>query len=118
MKSMRKNSPITGKHDFLTIEQMRKTVLPLFKRTGIEKAILFGSFAKGTASRRSDIDILIIQQTDKRFLDRFEEFSGIYTLLKDYAVDLLVYSPEELERNAHRQFIKTILSEAVILYER
>jgi predicted nucleotidyltransferase len=118
MKSMRINKPIPKKHGFLTVAQMRKTMRPLFKRTGIEKAILFGSFAKGTASRRSDIDILIIQQTDKRFLDRFEEFSGIYTLLKDYAVDLLVYSPEELERNAHRQFIKTILSEAVVLYER
>ena len=97
---------------------MKKAVRPLFIRTGIGKAVLFGSFAKGTASKKSDIDILIIKETHRRFLDRFSEFSDLYNIFKGYAVDMLVYSPEELDRNAKRPFIKTILSEGVVLYER
>jgi predicted nucleotidyltransferase len=102
----------------ITAGQLIRRLRPLFRKKGIKKAILFGSFARGTASKRSDIDILIIQETDKRFLDRFSEFSWLYDLLKGYAVDLLVYSPEELKRNAGRPFVKSVLSEGVVLYER
>ena len=79
---------------------------------------MFGSFARGTEDNKSDIDIFIIKNTNKRFLDRFEEFTELYHLLNEYAVDLLIYSPEELERNSHRSFIKTILSEGIAIYER
>jgi uncharacterized protein len=102
----------------MTAERLKKRLRPLFKKNGVEKAVLFGSFARGTASKRSDIDILIIQETKKRFLDRFSEFSWLYDLLKGHAVDLLVYSPEELKRNAGRPFVKSVLSEGVVLYER
>ena len=102
----------------ITISQLRNFLNPVFKKTDVTKAFLFGSYARGTADKGSDIDILIIKKTDKRFLDRFEEFSEIYSLLKGYAVDLLVYSPEELDRNRDRPFVKTILSEGISLYEQ
>jgi predicted nucleotidyltransferase len=102
----------------MTAGQLKKRLRPFFRKSGVDKAVLFGSFARGTASKRSDVDILIVQETNKRFLDRFSDFSWLYDLLKEYAVDLLIYSPEELKRNASRPFIKSILTEGVVLYER
>ena len=101
----------------MTIEKLEKLLKPIFNSRNVTKAFLFGSFARGTESNRSDIDILIVKPTKKRFLDRFEEFDEIYSLLKDFTVDLLVYTPGELTRNGHRPFVKTIISGGIILYE-
>lgn len=32
------------------------------------KAVVFGSYARGDADERSDLDMLIVSDTDKRFL--------------------------------------------------
>ncbi len=37
-----------------------------------QRVILFGSHAEGTADAESDIDLLIIKETDERFLDRWK----------------------------------------------
>jgi len=44
----------------------------IFAKHGIEKAVLFGSFATGRQSRGSDVDLLLIQETDRRYFDRFQ----------------------------------------------
>ena len=79
--------------------------------------MLFGSLAAGKETRRSDLDVMIVKETDKRFFDRFEEFSEIFDLVKDRDVDLLIYTPRELESISHRSFIKKILVEGRTLYE-
>ena len=38
---------------------MQSSLNPVFMRYGIKKAVLFGSFAKGTDTENSDIDILV-----------------------------------------------------------
>ncbi len=91
---MPKNKPSIRRPGVLTVNKMKKAVRPLFKRTGIGKAVLFGFFAKGTAGKKSDIDILIIKQTRRRFLDRFSEFSELYDIFKGYAVDMLFILPK------------------------
>ena len=101
----------------MTLTRLKKILGPLFRKKKVNRAILFGSFARETKSKRSDIDILIVKKTKKRFLDRFEDFDEIYSLLKNFAVDLLVYTPDEFERNAQRPFLKRIISEGVELYE-
>jgi len=42
-----------------TINQIREKLDSVFKRYGIRKAILFGSYGKGTATQKSDIDLLV-----------------------------------------------------------
>ena len=101
----------------MTLTGLKKLLEPLFREKNVSRAILFGSFARETKSRRSDIDILIVKKTKKRFLDRFEDFDEIYSLLKNFVVDLLVYTPDEFERNADRPFLKRVISEGVELYE-
>lgn len=65
------------------------------KKAGVKKIILFGSLAKDDIGPASDIDLLVVQETRKRFIKRLEE---LYNLIDPkYALDLLVYTPSEFE---------------------
>ena len=82
-----------------------------------EKIILFGSWACGEATRRSDIDIFVICESDAKPIDRI---GRALTLLIDSprAVDAIVYTPNELSLCKDRPFIAQILREGKVLYER
>jgi predicted nucleotidyltransferase len=56
----------------MQIDDSKKRLEPLFQRHEIKKAILFGLFARNEASRHSDIDLILIQNTSLRFLDRYD----------------------------------------------
>lgn len=43
----------------LTIKQIATIAVPILKKNGIVKAGIFGSYARGEAKKRSDIDILV-----------------------------------------------------------
>jgi len=84
---------------------------------GYRKAILFGSLARGNVGPWSDIDLILVKDTDKRFLDRLDEFYG--GVLPDLPVDVLVYTPEEFARlSRERAFVRRALKEGVVLYDQ
>ncbi len=38
---------------------VRSILMPVFSRYKVKRAVLFGSFAKGTANEKSDVDLLV-----------------------------------------------------------
>ncbi len=42
-----------------TIEEIKEMIYDILKKYGIEKAYIFGSYARGEANKQSDIDIII-----------------------------------------------------------
>lgn len=82
------------------------------------KAILFGSYARGTATKRSDVDLIFVEDTTEPFLKRLDRYQ--YPLSDRFGggVETLVYTPAELESIAHRPFIQRALREGITLYER
>ena len=42
-----------------TVPQLRDILSPVFARYGIRRAVLFGSYVKGTATEKSDVDLLV-----------------------------------------------------------
>lgn len=42
-----------------TIDEIKKKLTPVFDAYGVRRAILFGSVAKGTATPKSDLDLLV-----------------------------------------------------------
>jgi predicted nucleotidyltransferase len=60
-----------------------------------EKIILFGSLVNGNVKSTSDIDILIIKKTNKRFFERLREVAILCKI--NSGADILVYTPEEFE---------------------
>ncbi len=43
----------------MRFSQVKQKVVPILKRYGIEKAAVFGSYARGEQNKKSDIDLLI-----------------------------------------------------------
>lgn len=102
----------------MEIDVLKKKLRPLFKEHKIEKAILFGSLARNEASRHSDIDLILIQNTNLRFLDRYEGMLASFSqALPEWDVDILIYTPKELADISGRHFIKQALKEGKVLYE-
>ena len=42
-----------------SLPQLKDALFPLFLDYGIRKAVLFGSYGKGTATGKSDVDLLV-----------------------------------------------------------
>lgn len=90
----------------------------IFEKHRILRAIVFGSFGRGEVSRHSDLDLILIQNTQKRFLDRYDELLyEIVHAVPGRDVDLLIYTPKELAQMADRPFIATALREGKVIYE-
>lgn len=81
-----------------------------------EKMILYGSAAKGKANEDSDIDMLIIKKTKRRFVDRISDVLK----LCDYNIPFepIVYTPEEIKERIKLGdfFIIDILKKGKVLY--
>jgi uncharacterized protein len=59
----------------------------------VEAAYVFGSYGTPDFGVDSDVDLLLVVQTDEPFLDRALNFPELFNLASD--LDLLVYTPEE-----------------------
>lgn len=59
-------------------------------------AWLIGSCADGTATPWSDIDVVIVKNTDQPFPERSREFTDLFDL--GVPVDIFVYTPDEAKR--------------------
>ena len=42
-----------------SIEQIQKLITPIAKKYGLKSVFLFGSYARGTATENSDVDLII-----------------------------------------------------------
>ena len=84
-----------------------------------EKVILFGSYATGNAGEESDVDLLVVADTD---LPARERFPAVSRLLGEYpaAFDVILKTPEEYQRS--RSVVNHIVYFAdkygKVLYER
>jgi uncharacterized protein len=84
-----------------------------------ESVILFGSYAKGNTTEESDVDLLIIAESE---LPRFKRSRALYKLLRPYpfAMDLVVYTPKEVEKGKASpvSFVSRALREGEVIYVR
>jgi len=100
-------------------KELNRIVRILLDEYQPEKVILFGSLATGKIGEWSDIDLVIIKDTPLRFLDRLKEV--ILLTQPKVDIDLLIYTPEELNRaeTGDYPFIKReILVKGKVIYCR
>ncbi len=95
------------------LETFLDAMRPLLEEQGAHGAWLFGSHARGTARAESDIDLIVVQSSDAPRPDRRESYDPAIRKAGG-AVDLLVYTPEELEamKAQERPFVINALREA------
>jgi len=108
---------IDERKEFLR-EELNRIVKVLKEAYDPEKIILFGSLAEDKVHEWSDIDLLIIKETDKRPIDRCIEIAKL--VKPRLGIDLFVYTPEEyltiLKEGC--SFFTNILKNSKILYEK
>jgi predicted nucleotidyltransferase len=102
----------------VTVEEVKTAIREAAVAGGACKAILFGSFARGTATDRSDVDVVFVEETSERFLARLGKYMDpLFDRLK-LAADVFVYTPAEYERMLGRFFMDRVLREGIVVYER
>lgn len=52
-----------------SIEQLKEIIVPILKEKGVIRSSLFGSYAHGSVTRDSDIDVLVELPDGKDLLD-------------------------------------------------
>jgi len=86
-----------------------------------EKIILFGSYAYGQPRPDSDLDLLIVKQTDKRPIDRRVEVRMLLRALKiKVPVSPIVVTKAEIEKRLALgdPFAEEIITRGLVLYEQ
>lgn len=100
------------------MDRIRAISERLKKEYNAQEVILFGSYARGEATRDSDVDLFIIAPTKERF---FERMATVLRLTRDlhYKLPLepIVLTSEEVEKRLQRgdQFVKQIVEEGIYL---
>jgi predicted nucleotidyltransferase len=97
----------------LTIDEIRTLVTPLVNAYPVRRVILFGSYAKGTATEHSDVDLIIDGDGQ---LNGFDFFGIVGDLVKKMPVEVDVFEFGEVKRPS--DMFDSISKEGVVIFER
>lgn len=99
-------------------EDVHKVVHNIALKYKPQKIVLFGSMARGDYHEGSDIDVMLIKDTNKKFGERI----GDVILLNNTMIPLepVIYNQKEFDRllNEGRDFAIAIKKDGVVLYEQ
>ena len=96
----------------LAVKRIAETLRP-------EKIILFGSYAYGTPTPDSDVDLLVVMKNQKTHRANYLAVSQCL-IPRPFAVDIVVRTPREIELGLAKGdfFIQEITERGKTLYER
>lgn len=100
------------------LEAFLAALRPLLREHRARAAYLVGSRARGTADEHSDIDVIIIAESDRPEVERFKDYLPAIMAAR-VGVDLLVYTPDEFDRlrSEERPFLMHALDGAKLIHE-
>ena len=83
-----------------------------------ERVILFGSYAEGRATEDSDVDLFVEMDCTQSSLQ--QALAIRKAIHRTFPLDLMVRTPREIKRRLEQNdfFLKTIMDDGQILYER
>lgn len=98
------------------IEEIARKIVEAFRPRRI---VMFGSRARGDTGPDSDLDLMVEMETQDPPAQRARVIDGLFGLRR-WAMDLVVYTPEEVERERQyrNSLIRVIESEGRVLYEQ
>ena len=99
--------------NIMSIKEIKEKAMPIFASYPVDKAILFGSYAKGESTNNSDIDLYI--DTDGRLEGL--DFVGLLEILVDtLGVDVDLIDKSHIEPDS--LIIKEIENGGMVIYEK
>ncbi len=105
------------RHELLA-ESLDELLPVLIEEYDPDKVVLFGSMARGNVAEWSDLDLLIVKETDEPFLERSVRVALLCRAM--VGVDYLVYTPAEIANIITRgnPIILGALKEGRVLFDR
>jgi len=108
-------------------KRKKELIFEIVKRIKIayspKKIILFGSYAYGNPTKDSDIDLLIIKNTNEKIIDRIVHIYKIIGTIQNDEIKFIdlapfVITPKELKQRLEMgdHFFKEIISKGKVLY--
>lgn len=102
-----------------TIDAIRDCITPIAKKYGLSAVYLFGSYARGTATETSDIDLLI--DTAGTDIKSLFDLAAVYCELEEALnkqIDLITVSSlkQPIQRPSEATFRANVIKERVSLY--
>lgn len=103
-----------------SLDELVARIRPALEAAGALRAVVFGSWARGTADGFSDLDLAVVLRTDLPPLDRPRLLGAVLDVLPGIAVDLFVYTPEEWQQGLARgiDLFDSIRREGVTVHAR
>jgi predicted nucleotidyltransferase len=97
-------------------EDLECLVQQLSNMPDVRQVILFGSYAAGRRDLFTDLDLLVVMDSALGFVARNVELAQ--RLHVRVALDLLVYTPQEVAQMGDRPFLRRALQTGKVLYEK
>lgn len=107
----------SNKKNSEAIIQIQKLTKPIFEKYGVEKAYVFGSYARGDYDENSDIDIIIVAKNIRSLLIIGAILEALKQVLNK-EVDLIeeeCFKEDEMDE-LEQEFYETIKKERVMIY--
>jgi predicted nucleotidyltransferase len=103
----------------VTRRQIRAVVDRIVEAAHPEKIILFGSYAYGKPTVDSDVDFLVVMESDERPAKRAIRIAR-HLLDVPFPMDILVRTPTEIVERLQTEdyFMREVIRQGKILYER
>ncbi|SHH33800.1 nucleotidyltransferase family protein [Sporanaerobacter acetigenes] len=99
--------------NIISIEKIKEKTMPILSKYPVNKAILFGSYAKGEATKNSDMDLYIDTNGKLRGLD----FVGLLEILVDtLGVDIDLIDKSHIEPDS--LIMQEIEDGGMVIYEK
>ena len=102
-----------------TIDEISHRVMPVAKRYGLSAVYLFGSYTRGEATSKSDIDLLV--DTSGSAIDTLFKLGGLYSDLEtalEASIDVVTVDSleESTDRRSQQHFRETVEKEKIMIY--
>lgn len=100
------------------LETFLALLRPLLRQHRARAAYIIGSRARGTADEHSDIDVIIVAESDRPEVERFKDYLPAI-VASPVGIDLFIYTPAEFERlrSEERPFLMHALDGAKLIHE-
>jgi len=100
-----------------TMQAIRDLAREIGVRFRPQRVILFGSHAKGTARRDSDVDLLVIMPFRGRPARKAAEV--LMSVSPPFAMDVLVRTPQVVQRRIAMGdcFMQDVVENGIVIYE-
>jgi len=101
----------------ISLPGIQKIVQQIVERFHPRKVILFGSYAYGKPTEDSDVDLLVVMETEGNPIHTAARIAA--SVDHPFPLDILVFRPSDLQASFERKgvFATEVMTRGVVLYE-